>query len=281
MLKIIRSQLYQLVLDKVIFIILLLWTIINVVSMIRTIPDLAVMDDLCMGNVFMNWFSADDMLAVALTGLIMTKDFFDKTMLYEPMSGHSRMSIFMGRFLTLIVITETLFLIENWGVILIYSAIHGLSWGEVLSPQGALFRTLLAMLVNFRVCAEFSLVTVLIKRKGFMFLFLAPYYFLPDLVGSAMYYGYMYIVGTDTLEDAEAMTKFFDAVDPYFNIFTTYPSYNLSQYEWIKLSTENGTTMDTVKALPDHTGAAVIALAGIGILALIWACRAFSRKDLE
>ncbi len=280
-LKVIRAQIYQMVLDKAIFLILLLFALTDVYGAYTAVENLAGDECMCGGLLFTEWFSVNEVFPFVITGLVMTKDFFDKTAYYELMSGHTRMQVFMGRFLAALVISEAWALIEVWVFPLIFMAVKGLPWGELLSPQSALIRTGMDMLVQFRVCAEFSLFTVLFRKKGYSFLMLAPFYLLPELVSSALYYGAMGLIGLNTSAQEARFNAFFRMVDPFSNLFTSNALNNISFYEWVNLADDSGNILRTAKALPDNTGLITVSLLGVGMIALIWACTAFSRKDIE
>lgn len=118
----------------------------------------------CMtGLLFLMVFAAD------ITG----KDFTDKTINYEILSGHSRNEVFFGRFIVAAVVGS----IGALFIMLLFPCLITLlsGWGNTMELQGVVFRYILVFVTLFRVVCEVTLITFLTKNPyityltGFLF----------------------------------------------------------------------------------------------------------------
>lgn len=118
----------------------------------------------CMtGLLFLMVFTAD------VTG----KDFIDKTINYEILSGHSRREVFFGRFIVAAVMGSlgTLFIMLLFPFLI--TLLSG--WGNTMELQGVVLRYILVFVTLFRVVCEATLITFLTKNPyityltGFLF----------------------------------------------------------------------------------------------------------------
>lgn len=265
MFKIIRSQLYQLVLDKAIFLILIGWVLKDSYDIYTLLFEMDMRGETFSGGkLFVNWFGSDLLLVFFIAALVMTKDFFDKTLYYELLSGHSRTQVFMGRFMTALIVSETCLLLSRWTFPLIYTALHG--WGENFTAEGALLRTLLEMLTVFRVCAEMALFTMLFRRKGMVFFVIPILIVVSDLVCSELYF---------RLNENKWLKKYL----PWTAVFIQQCDNDVHSFEKVTLQDKGG--LEYYGALPQHTEVLVICSLGLGVVMLIAACVRFGRKDME
>ena len=97
MLKVIRSQLYQLVLDKMIFVVLMIWAAMDGYGIYEILYDTKLSGKPSTGGlVFGDWLGTSFPCVMVITGLIMAKDLFDKTLNYELLSGKTRNFIYVS-----------------------------------------------------------------------------------------------------------------------------------------------------------------------------------------
>nr|MCR5122878.1 ABC transporter permease subunit [Ruminococcus sp.] len=206
--NVIRSQLYQLVLDKAIFLIILMWLILDLASIGSILYEVSLAGEACSGGKMMStdWFQLSEVFVAVITSMIMTKDYFDKTINYEFMTGKSRTAVFMGRFIPALVICEVGMLMSLWCFPLVYTAVYG--WGEELAVSGAVQRTLVSMLIVFRICAEFALFSVIFRRKAMTYFMMIVVYLVPTLISD-------FFIGSYYLESEK-----FAPFVPLLNIFT-------------------------------------------------------------
>ena len=267
--NVIRSQLYQLVLDKAIFLIILMWLIMDSVDIGSILYEISLSGKACSGGKMLSsdWFRMSEVFIAVITSMIMTKDYFDKTLYYEFMSGKSRSAIFMGRFIVALVISEVGMLLSMWCFPLVYTAVCG--WGEELAVSGAVQRTLICMLIAFRICAEFALFSVIFRRKALTYFMMVILELVPTIV-TEFFYGVYY-------EECEKWEPFM----PLLNVFTIINIENVTDFEKIKNTDSAGNTTYIASPLPANTEYIIAFAAGIGILAFVRALSVFSRKDME
>ena len=267
MLKVMRSQLYQLVLDKVIFLVLLIWLLFGAYNIYTLLTEIELSGEtISGGEVLGEWFQSGFLFVLVITVFIMTKDLFDKTLYYELLSGKSRAQVFMGRFFISLAVSEVCALLALWVFPAIYTLSNG--WGENLSFSGVLFRTLLEMLFVFRVCAEAALFSMLFKRKGLAYLMIPIVLIIPDMICSVFLY-------------SASQVKTLKPYLPWLSVFMTQFDTTLCEFVKVKLQNDSGENITYLVAVPDHVGVMVFCSLGLGLIMLAAAYRIFARKDME
>lgn len=93
---------------------------------------------------------------------VMGKDFVDKTLNYEILSGHSRKEVFLGRLLVAIVPGVLSSFLTIASVPLVLTAING--WGNSLELNGVLIRFGLIFITLIRIACEIVFLTMLTKN---------------------------------------------------------------------------------------------------------------------
>lgn len=265
--RIMRSQFYQLAVDKAIFLILLIFIAFDVSSMVKVFYDYIKAGEFQSGGIFFTQcFSSDMLSAMLITALIMAKDQGDKTINYDILTGHGRSTVFFGRFFTALIICEGFSLIRFGLVPAVYTIFNG--WGENLSVKGALTRELLMILTVFRYCAETALFSVIFKHKGVTYFMPLAVMFFGDAIASEISF---------SSNEAVAIRRFL----PYLNILSMYQGIELSHYENYNLKGSDGSSIVRFSDYPENMGMIVIMSLGVGAVLLFTAYRIFRRKDLE
>ena len=200
-LKIIRSQLYQLVVDKAVFLILLIYILMDIHSLTKLLSDISLSGETVSGGkAFALWSSVTDVIIMLMTALIMVKDQSDKTINYEILSGKSRASVFFGRYVTAFGLCALLAVIEVWSVPIAFTVKNG--WGSELKFSEALIRTLLILMFVFRVSAETAMFSVLFKKRKALVFFA----YLPVIAFDSMLTGW----STSVVEMSDSPKKMLD-----------------------------------------------------------------------
>jgi hypothetical protein len=163
--NVIKSQLYQLRKDKLVYIIFFVVLIMQF-TMAFGEADFGVGQDFT-GGKFVAEVGKDIVAAalifiIAVVGEICGADFLDKTSNYEVMSGHRRHEVYMSRaILSLLYGTVG-------GIIIITAPVVWISvmggWGNEISVSGYVLRTVLLVFPIMRIICEFVFFTYLIKN---------------------------------------------------------------------------------------------------------------------
>lgn len=175
--NIMRAQIYQAIRNKMTWFIFFFAIALNVVFSFGFLVDnegglsgslaVATLGSMyCLtGLLFLMVFTAD------VTG----KDFTDKTINYEILSGHSRREVFFGRFIVAVLMGS----LGALFIMLLFPCLITLlsGWGNTMELQGVVLRYLLIFVTLFRVVCEVTLLTFLTKNPYITYLvgFLSGY----------------------------------------------------------------------------------------------------------
>ena len=99
---------------------------------------------------------------------VMGKDFMDKTLNYEVMSGHTRKEVFFGRVIVATCAGVVCSFLVIIAVPVVLTAING--WGNTMELQGVLIRCLLLFITLFRIAWELAFLTTLTKNPYITYL---------------------------------------------------------------------------------------------------------------
>ena len=278
--KIIRSQLYQLFLDKAIIVILIPWLISLAAAIIQRESDvsISVPEDLPQGSlvfvkIWLEDHSDTTIFAFIISALFLAKDFGDKTINYEILSGKTRTQVLFSRFLLALAINESMMLIQLWVYPLTYAVRFG--WGINYSVRDALITTMLMIFYIFRVTAEVALFAVLLKRKSFTYFVPVILMFVGSIIGEMIFSELMFISQNERYipEWIIRLTDIFT-----IGIYTTIiqlPSEEIMDAS--NKSFEHYMAFDKPFAL----GEEIVMTLGVGLILMTIAYRRFSRKDME
>lgn len=176
--NIIRAQFYQLVRDKVTWFVLFFTIALNAVFSFGIVVEDAgetLSGSYVVANIGSMYCISSLLFLMIIMANAMGKDFMDKTLNYEILSGHSRNEVFFGRFIVAMLtgMTGTLLIMILFPCII--TVISG--WGTAMEMQGILLRYTLIFISLFRICCELALFTILTKNPYVTYLvgFLAGY----------------------------------------------------------------------------------------------------------
>ena len=278
--KIIRSQLYQLFLDKAIIVILIPWLISLAAAIIQRESDVSISipEDLQPGSLFFVkiWLenhSYTTIFAFIISALLLAKDFGDKTINYEILSGKTRTQVLFSRFLLALAINESMMLIQLWVYPLTYAVRFG--WGINYSVRDALITTMLFIFYIFRVTAEVALFAVLLKRKSFTYFVPVILMFVGEIIGEMIFSELMFIS-----ENERYIPEWIIRLTDIFTmgIYTT-----IIQLPSEKIMDASNKSFEHYMAFdkPFALGEEIVMTLGVGLILMTIAYRKFSRKDME
>lgn len=108
------------------------------------------------------------LVLMVIVANVMGKDFLDKTLNYEVLSGHTRKEVFFGR----LIVATTIGVFCSFLVIIAVpatlTAING--WGNTMALQGVLIRYSLVFVTLFRIAWELAFLTTLSKNPYITYL---------------------------------------------------------------------------------------------------------------
>ena len=278
--KIIRSQLYQLFLDKAIIVILIPWLISLAAAIIQRESDvsISVPEDLPPGSlvfvkIWLENHSDTTIFAFIISALLLAKDFGDKTINYEILSGKTRTQVLFSRFIIAIVINELMMLIQLWVYPLTYAVRFG--WGINYSVRDALITTMLMIFYIFRVTAEVALFAVLLKRKSFTYFVPSVLMFVGSIIGE-MIFGELMFISQNERYIPEWIIRLTDIYT--IGIYTT-----IIQLPSEKIMDASNKSFEHYMAFdkPFALGEEIVMTLGVGLILMTIAYRKFSRKDME
>ena len=278
--KIIRSQLYQLFLDKAIIVILIPWLISLAAAIIQRESDvsISVPEDLPQGSlvfvkIWLEDHSDTTIFAFIISALLLAKDFGDKTINYEILSGKTRTQVLFSRFLLALAINESMMLIQLWVYPLTYAVRFG--WGINYSVRDALITTMLMIFYIFRVTAEVALFAVLLKRKSFTYFVPVILMFVGSIIGEMIFSELMFIS-----QNERYIPEWIIRLTDIFTIGIYTAIIQLPSEEIMDASNksfEHYMAFDKPFAL----GEEIVMTLGVGLILMTIAYRRFSRKDME
>ena len=263
-LKIIRSQLYQLVVDKAVFLILLIYILMDIHSLMELLSEISLSGETVSGGkAFALWSSVTDVIIMLMTALIMVKDQSDKTINYEILSGKSRASVFFGRYVTAFGLCALMAVIEVWSVPIAFTVKNG--WGSELKFS----ETLLILRFVFRVSAETAMFSVLFKkRKALVF-----YAYLPVIAFDSMLAGWL----TSVVEMSDSPKKMLD----WMSLLMIVLCDDVTGFELTNVLGSDGKAAIRYTGIPGHMGILLLSGLGLGVLFLMLGYMIFRKRDME
>lgn len=262
---IVRSQLYQLVVDKAIFLILIIWGVSEIFNYVDMLTH-ENLDKYSSGELWILWVDVNFIFVMLIAALVMTKDFVDQTINYDILAGNTRWNIFFGRFMTAVFLCEAAVLVDMWFPSLIHLTRY--EWGTNFPLSGALMRTLFMMLAVFRCCGETALLTMLFRRKGIVYFMALPIMLIGDLVCAEISYA---------AEEIASLKNVF----PWLSVFTLHLFEVIPEAEGVNVLSADGAKMTLFSAYPEHMGILFVMSFGIGLAAFAASYHMFKKKDLE
>ena len=267
-LKIIRSQLYQLVVDKAVFLILLIYILMDIHSLMELLSEISLSGETVSGGkAFALWSSATDVIIMLMTALIMVKDQSDKTINYEILSGKSRASVFFGRYVTAFGLCALMAVIEVWSVPIAFTVKNG--WGSELKFSEALIRTLLILMFVFRVSAETAMFSVLFKKRKALVFFA----YLPVIAFDSMLAGWL----TSVVEMSDSPKKMLD----WMSLLMIVLCDDVTGFELTNVLGSDGKAAIRYTGIPGHMGILLLSGLGLGVLFLMLGYMIFRKRDME
>jgi ABC-type transport system involved in multi-copper enzyme maturation permease subunit len=161
--NVIKSQIYQLKKDRLVWVVFAALLFLEYTSMTGEM-DYSNLDEACLyvaGNASNVVFMCMLFLGI-LVGRIGGGDFADKTVNYELMSGHTRKEIYFGRAVLCLVFGILLVLLIS--AFPIVAAVLQYGWGSGLSLSGVIIRWLLLCFPIFRIICELLMINFIFKN---------------------------------------------------------------------------------------------------------------------
>lgn len=161
MLNIMKSQVYQLLRDK------LMWMIIIVVFLMSIFSSMEHFDLQTTGSEMVATLSSfifmfANIITLVVVANVMGKDFMDKTLNYEIMSGHSRGEVFFGRMIVALAVGPLLSFLALIFIPVLFSCLYG--WGNSMDLSGVIWRYGLVYINQFRIGCEVVLLSAFLKN---------------------------------------------------------------------------------------------------------------------
>ena len=166
--NVIRAQLYQLKRDFVV------WGVTILALFMMFVINLDAFDMDMTGSEATAYMGESMCILVGLLIMmiivanVMGKDFLDKTLNYEVLSGHTRKDVFFGRFMvamTASILCAFLIIISVPAVLTIMNG-----WGNTMEFHGVLIRFGLILITLFRISCELAFLTTLAKNPYITYL---------------------------------------------------------------------------------------------------------------
>lgn len=160
--NIIRSQLYQLKRDIIAWGVLLVALIVTFLMNIESFEAGSTGSEATalMGQSMSSM--AGFLVIMTIVANIMGKDFLDKTLNYEVLSGHTRKDVFFGRLIAAIIVGVLCTFLVIISVPVTATILNG--WGNTMELKGVLIRFCLVLVTLFRIACEVAFVTILAKN---------------------------------------------------------------------------------------------------------------------
>lgn len=161
MLNIMKSQVYQLLRDK------LMWMIVIVVFLMSIFLSMEHFDLQTTGSEMVATLSSTififaNIITLVVVANVMGKDFMDKTLNYEIMSGHSRGEVFFGRMIVALAVGPLLSFLALIFIPVLFSCLYG--WGNSMDLSGVILRYVLVYINQFRIGCEVVLLSAFLKN---------------------------------------------------------------------------------------------------------------------
>lgn len=160
--NVIRAQIYQLKQD------FLAWGVTALAILCIFILNLDSFDEKATGSQVFTIMGdnlsimAGFLVLMIMVANVMGKDFMDKTLNYEILSGHSRKEVFFGRLMVATTAGVLLSFLVIISVPVVLTAING--WGNTMELQGVLIRCALVFITLFRIAWELAFLTTITKN---------------------------------------------------------------------------------------------------------------------
>ncbi|MCM1495916.1 MAG: ABC transporter permease [Bacteroides sp.] len=162
--NVIRAQLYQLKRDKMVWGIFLFALVLNGIFSFTNMTDMdeELSGSLTVASMGSMYCMAGMIVILIVVANVMGKDFIDKTLNYEILSGHSRREVYFGRFITAVLIGPVISFLVIAAVPLVMTLIFG--WGTTIELEGVLVRYALIFFTLVQIACELALITILTKN---------------------------------------------------------------------------------------------------------------------
>lgn len=168
--NVIQAQMYQLKRDKMVWGIFLVALVLDGIFVFRSMLDgteglsgsLIIAENgsmYCIGGM---------LVILVLVANVVGKDFTDKTLNYEILSGHSRQEVFFGRF----IVAAVAGMISSFLVMVLFPVVLSLifGWGTTVNLQEVMIRYVLIFITLFRIVCELTFITILTKNPYLTYL---------------------------------------------------------------------------------------------------------------
>lgn len=168
MINVIRAQLYQLKRDIVVWGILLFALLISFIMHIESFEKALTGSEAAtlMGESMSVMVGM--LVIMVVVANVMGKDFLDKTINYEVLSGHTRKDVFLGRLLVGTTTGVLLAFIVTLAIPVTLTILNG--WGTTMELNGFLIRCGLYLLILIRIACELAFLTTIAKNPYITYL---------------------------------------------------------------------------------------------------------------
>lgn len=202
---IMKSQLYQLKKERLIFIVFALCIVLLMIFILNENEQGSFGEILCDMSSILSQISL--LFLISAVAVVCGKDFVDKTGNYEIMTGHTRFELYFGRAFLSIVIGVLGSLLICVIIICMGCAIFG--WGDAVSFGDVLLRIMLLIFPMFRIACETIFVTFIIRNcymvlaAGYVYLF-----FIAELIMGVSVNPTSFYLGMTNMVNILDMTSF-------------------------------------------------------------------------
>lgn len=255
---IMKSQLYQLKKERLLYIVFALCIVLLLIFILNEDGHDTFGEIICEMSSILPQISL--MFLFAAVAVICGKDFLDKTGNYEIMGGHTRLEMYLGRAILAIGVAVLGSILVILFIIGFGSLLFG--WGDAISITDVLMRVLLLTFPMFRIACEVVFLTFIVRNAymvlaaGFVYLF----FIVELLFGMAGANADSYYLGMSNIIKLLNM-----------NSFATYSPVNPG----VKLI-----VYDTTLKVSD-VGKTIVVSVAVGILFLVLGYHFFKTDDIE
>lgn len=168
--NVVRAQMYQLKRDRITWGVLLFVLVLSGIFTFVSMDDFGeeISGSIVVASLGSIYCMVGMIVVLVIVANVIGKDFTDKTMNYEILSGHSRKEVFFGRFVvSLLVGVIGAFLVM---VLLPVGMTIVFGWGDTINLSGVMARYGLILITLFRIVCELTFVTILTKNPYITYL---------------------------------------------------------------------------------------------------------------
>ncbi len=163
--KIIKSIFYEQIKSKIIPILFLIFAAFFIIIPIIGVSDSLGTSDYFLENSTLTFVFQLIFLGLSV-GIICSGDMKDKVANYEVLSGHSRLQVYMARFISSVLMGTVLTMVLSFLPVLVGTAVYG--WGDRLSFSEVMIRQCLYVFPYLRLTSFLVFLSFIVRNKYVM-----------------------------------------------------------------------------------------------------------------